>query len=297
MTDLDPQTIAQIFKEIINTLLSNLFSSISNNLYETLDNLAFVSTDILHDSIFTQLFGISPENGMLLIANSLLTGFVLYYLVQLLFSYFIFSEIQRPSQYIFRLLVFSILMNSSFFICEQFIQLNSHISLAIRELGESIYHKNICFSSLLQTLNDQISITENSVFNLFSINGVIKFFIYFSLINILFSYSLRYVMIKVFILISPFAFLSLINKNSVWFFQTWLKSFLALLFLQILIAIILLIIFSIDFSSNIFSKILYLGGLYAITKSNQFIKELMGGITTNVSQNLYQFKYMFRGLT
>ena len=103
-------------------------------------------------------------------------------------------------------------------------------------------------------------------------------------------------MIKVFILICPFAMLTLINKNTNWFFKTWVKSFISLLLLQVFISLILLIVFSINFSDNLFSKILYMGGLYALMKSNIIIKELLGGISTNFSQNLYQLKYLLGGL-
>ena len=119
-----------------------------------LDNITFISSDIINDSYFKDIFGFSAESGILLIANSLLTGFVLYYAINLIFSYILFSETQRPLQYIFRLIIFLILMNSSYFICEQILNLNSTLSLSIRELGESIYNKNISFSTLFDNLNN-----------------------------------------------------------------------------------------------------------------------------------------------
>ena len=293
MSEINSENLGQIIQETINNILSSLFSSINNNFYEILDNITFISSDIINDSYFKDIFGFSAESGILLIANSLLTGFVLYYAINLIFSYILFSETQRPLQYIFRLIIFLILMNSSYFICEQILNLNSTISLSIRELGESIYNKNISFSTLFDNLNNII--TTNNSFNLFSVDGLIKSFIYISLINILLSYSLRYIMIKVFILICPFAILTLINKNTNWFFKTWLKSFISLLLLQVFISLVLLIVFSINFSDGLFSKILYIGGLYALMKSNILIKELLGGISTNFSQNLYQLKYLFGG--
>ena len=56
----------------INTIFANLFSSIDNSLYEILDNLVFINSDILTDKYFNKIFGTSSNNGILLIGNSLL---------------------------------------------------------------------------------------------------------------------------------------------------------------------------------------------------------------------------------
>ena len=48
-------------------------------------------------------------------------------------------QIERPYQFIFKLLIFGIVMNCSYFICNQFIQINSFISDAIRTVGSNIF--------------------------------------------------------------------------------------------------------------------------------------------------------------
>ena len=54
----------------INTIFENLFSSIDNNLYSVLDDITFITSDILKDSFFEKIFGTSSTNGILLIANN-----------------------------------------------------------------------------------------------------------------------------------------------------------------------------------------------------------------------------------
>lgn len=294
MESVQDQNIAQIIKDTINSIFSDLFSSIDNSLYSILDDITFINNDIMSDKYFQNIFGTSSTSGILLIANSLLIGFILYYLVNLFISYYSFSEIQKPTQYIFRIIIFTILMNSSYFICEQLINLNSNISLAIRQIGEDIFEKEICFNSLIKELNNIISINGNS-FNIFSLDGIIKSFISIGLFNLVFNYSLRYIMLKVFILICPFAILSLINKNTIWIFKSWIRIILSLLFFQILISLILLIIFSIEYSDNIFSKLLYIGGIYSLIKANQFIREFIGGISTEINSNFSNLKLLFGG--
>lgn len=270
--------------ETINSIFETLFSSIDTTIYSVLDELTFIDKNILNNSIFQKIFGSTGNNGLLVIANSLLVGFSLYYAIRLIYSYYMNLQIERPYQFIFKLLIFGIVINCSYFICNQFIQINSFISDAIRTVGSNIFGHDISFSELINKLN-YLSIKENE-FNIFSFDGLIKSFISISLFNLIFSYSLRYIMVKVFILITPFAILSLINESTSWFFKTWLRTVLSLLFQQSLVAIILLIIFSFNFSSNnIISQLMCIGGIYALARANSYIRSLIGGISTDVSNN------------
>ena len=90
----------------------------------------------------------------------------------------------------------------------------------------------------------------------FSLNGLIKGFVSFGLFQLLFTYSLRYVLIKVWVLISPFAIMSLILNSTSWFFKTWLRSFLAFLFVQVFISFVLLIAFSVNYTDDLISKLM-----------------------------------------
>lgn len=270
--------------ETINSIFETLFSSIDTTIYSVLDELTFIDKNILNNSIFQKIFGSTGNNGLLVIANSLLVGFSLYYAIRLIYSYYMNLQIERPYQFIFKLLIFGIVMNCSYFICNHFIQINSFISDAIRTVGSNIFGHDISFSELINKLN-YLSIKENE-FNIFSFDGLIKSFISISLFNLIFSYSLRYIMVKVFILITPFAILSLINESTSWFFKTWLRTVLSLLFQQSLVAIILLIVFSFNFSSNnIISQLMCIGGIYALVRANSYIRSLIGGISTDVSNN------------
>lgn len=281
--------ITQIIINTINNIFNNLFSSIDNNLYSILDKLLFINEDILKDSFFEYLLGNSLSKSLLIICNSLLFGFSIYYCFRLLFSHFSYIEIEKPYEFIFKLIIFGILINFSYFLCEKILYINYLISSSICEIGKNLFGKEISFSSLLLDINSIIFIEEIS-FNIFCVDGLLKSFISLGLFNLIFSYSLRYIIIKVFILITPFAILTLINKSTSWFFKTWFRSLLSLLLLQSFVSLILLIIFSLNFNTNdLFSKFLYLGGIYALSKSNSYIKELIGGISTNVSANFNNF--------
>ena len=281
--------ISEIIIETINTIFESLFSSIDNSLYSVLDNITFISSDILNDKYFEKIFGTSTSNGIILIANSLLLAFILYFGIRFLFSHFTYSPVETPHQFIFKLLLFGTCMNFSYFLVEQFISIISSITISILNLGEDLFNKKICFSNLINIINSNMSIDKSSL-NIFSIDGLIKGTLTLSLLNLVFSYSLRYIMIKIFILLSPFAFISLSLESTSWFFKSWIRNLFSLLFIQIIVSLVLLILFSIDFSSgNLITKFIYIGGIYALIKSNSFVRDFVGGISTDIQSSLTNF--------
>ena len=285
----DTNNITQIITDTINTVLSNLFSSIDNNLYSLLDEITFINSDILNDKNFENIFGTSACDGILLIGNSLLLGIILYFAIRFLLSHFTYSQIERPHSFLLKLVICGICMNCSYFLLSFFLDIFSNITLAIRDLGENLFNKNICFSELILDVNNNMALNTSSI-DIFSLDGLIKGTISLSLLNLVFSYSFRYILIKVFVLISPFAILSNCLYSTSWFFKSWFKNLFSLLFIQIIVSLILLILFSMDYSSSeVFSKFIYIGGLYALIKANSFVREFIGGISTEFSQNVNKF--------
>ena len=100
-----------------------------------------------------------------------------------------------------------------------------------------------------------------------------------SMLNLLTVYSLRYIMVKIFVLLSPVAILSLSIERTSWVFRMWIKNLSSLLIIQIVVSIVLLILFSMDLTdSEVMTKFIYLGGIYALIRTNSFVKEfIMGG--------------------
>ena len=74
-------------------------------------------------------------------------------------------------------------------------------------------------------------------------------------------------MCKVLVLMSPFAFISLISNQFDGLFKGWLKEFCTLLCVQILVSIILVVGFSLDLaSSTIIAKFTYFAIILTIAK-------------------------------
>lgn len=283
------KNITQIIIETINTILQNLFSSIDNNLYEILDDIIFINPDIISDSFFEKILGTNSHNGIILICNSLLFGFILYYSIKYLFSHFNYNQIEKPSHFIFKIIIFGICINFSYFFIKEILSFTSNITLAIRGIGEDLFNKNICFSELILEINKSIGISFSSL-DVFSLDGIIKISLSSSLLSLVFTYAFRYIMVKIFILLTPVAFLSLILQNTSWFFKSWIRNLFSLLFIQIIVSLVLLILFSMDYSSgNLIIKFIYIGAIYALIKANSFSREFLGGVSTTISQNVNNF--------
>ena len=283
---MEQSNITQTIIDTINSIFDTLFQSIDSNLYSVLDSLAFVDNSIMDGKNFINIFGTSTTNGILLIANSFLLAILLYFSIRYLLSHFTYSQIERPQSFLIKLVLCGLCMNFSFFLIDDFLSIFSFFTSAICDLGSHLFWKTISFSELISVINSNISVVNNE-FNVFSLDGLIKSIMSVSLLNLVFSYSLRYVMIQVFIFLAPFAILSASLSSTSWFFTSWIKNFFSLLFIQIIIAIILLILFSMDYSSSdLLIKIIYIGGVYALIKANSFVREFIGGVSTVVSQSV-----------
>lgn len=210
-----------------------------------------------------------------------------------MFSNYTSAQVEKPYQFIFKLLIIGVCVNFSYFICEQILNINFLISGSIREVGEKMLGINISFEELIKEINKIISF--ETTLNIFSFDGMIKSFTSFGLFNLLFSYSLRYIMIKVFVILTPFMIITLLNTSTSWIFKSWIKSVISLLFVQSFISIILVIIFSMDFSANnTFTKLIYIGSIYALIKANSYTKQIIGGISTEISAGASSLKNIIK---
>lgn len=278
-----------ILSESLNQILNQIISSIDNKIYPLLDDIIFINKNITEDIYINKILGEGQNRGILLIVNTLFIMILIYYVIDILIKTNIYENRNYVFKIVFRITLAIILVNNSLFICNVIIDIFSNICLAIRNIGENIFDKNVCFTELINKINNLIYISEIDN-NIFSIEGILKSLTSISLINLMFSYSLRYVIIKILIIISPFAFMGVALEPFQWFCKRWVNILISAMCIQILVSIILLIIYTIDFNSDIFSKIIYIGGLYAIINANKFINEFIGGISMEVSNSILNLR-------
>ena len=279
--------IGAVIVDTINSLCQSLFSSIDNAIYPILDELVFVSPNITETSYLERIFGTNSNTGLLVLSNSLILSFILYYSIRRFVAFYAGNEVESPYIFLIKGVFITILMNFSLELCSSIISFTYEITNFITALGQNIFNKEISFSSLINILNSSFT----SDFNVFSLDGVLSGMLSISSFSLIISFALRYIMIKVLILSAPFAFLCLLNKSTTGFFKSWYRSLLSLLLVQVLIALILLLPYAImkDSSSEVLNKILIIGAINALLKSGQFIKEFMGGI--GISSNFQSRRF------
>ena len=282
---------SQIIIDTINELFTTLFSSLDKSLYSLLDKTVFVDSSIISDSFFNSIF--DSKYGLPFIANSMLIGFFIYYCSKLYLAPFSGNYVERPYQFLTKALIIAICISFSQFICKEILDITSILTDIFTSLGSSISGEEISFSTLI---SGSIYIDESSeIYNIFSFNGMLKAFCSFGLVNLLFSYSIRYILVKVLILLFPFALLTLTTSSTSWIFKSWYRTFFSLLFVQFFIILVLTLLFSLNVKSNdLFSQISYISTIFILSKCNYYIKEIIGGISTDIGTNLLNFKNLFK---
>ena len=263
-----------------------------NNLYSLLDETVFIQSDSIFTDKFNLLFS-SDKFNLLILANLLLTGIVLYHIGKIIVSIYTGIETQFPYLYAIKAAIYGILLNTSLFICQQIINFNSLITEYLSELGKYLFDIDMTFVSLYNSINNIVSEVDN--FELFSIDGIIHCMISFGFITLLITYILRFILLKLLILSSPFTFLCLLEDNLKPYFFNWLKYFIILLLTQNIIILVLYIPNILDNSNEIYFKILIVGVIYTLYQLNSYIRELLGGfgIGNNINLGLSNIKSMF----
>ena len=275
-------------------MLANLLSSINTNVTEFLDRLIFINSDVTLNLI--NVLGKNSYSGINLICNSLIYGFLLYYAFSYLLSHLTFAQIESPHQFIFKLILCVFALNASLVLCSGLIFIFSYVSNMIRELGNYLLGVDVSFTGLISNVIPKDYFISNS-FSLFNFDGILKASISFGFLSLTISYSIRYILIKTLVILAPFAILSLCSSKTNWFFKSWFKSLLSMLFLQVFVAIILLVCFIVENNgvASLPSQIIHLGMIYTLFKANSFVKEFIGGFGTDVSLNASSLSSFFRG--
>ena len=162
------------------------------------------------------------------------------------------------------------------------ISVNNIITKEILNLTQTFFNQRVTFENILIKINETLYV-QGEGFNVMSFDGIIKIYLVFGIINLIFEYSLRYVMIKIMFILSPIFVAFKTNRKTEYLYNNWAKGMFGLLFMQNIIAIILVISTRFITSPLIpINKIIYIGMIYALIKVNVFIKEIFGGVSIEV---------------
>ena len=284
--------IGSVIIDTINTLCQSLFSSVEEAVFPLLDKLVFIREDIATTHYLERIIGTDTNTGLLVLANALLFAFIIYYSARLIMSPYSGQPVESPYQFFIKSIFIAIFMNCSLSICITIVSATSDITDFVSSLSNNIFKTSATFSSLIEMID-----SSKANFNVFSINGILSGVLSMSSLSLIISFALRYIMVKVLILLSPFAILCLLNHTTTGLFKSWYKCFLTLLILQILISLIMLLPYAIikETTESPMRELLLVGTIMALLKANGYVKEIMGGlgISNNFQTGIGGIKSMF----
>ena len=274
----------------IQTMTNQIFTSIDKALIDVLDRLVYVDESLLRENTIF-IFTSKIEMTMRVIAESLLFGYVLYYITRYLLSRITAhnrEDLENPAVFFVKMVFVSIAIIYSTDLCKLIVEINNNITI---DFGNNLTSGGLLptFSRFLHTVNYTLLGGQESI-NIFSIDGIFKGFVSFGTLNMTVSFALRYILIKVLIIISPIMFVSKVFSKTEKIFNMWIKAFVSLLLIQHLIAILLVLAgyLKIHYLST-FNKIAYIGIIYALSKSFYIFEKIFGAIAPDV-QVSFPFK-------
>ena len=282
---MDYSNLVSLVNNTLSSLLDDLLLSVDSNVFSLLDKLVFLDGSILHDQYFNSFF--TNNFSIISLSRSFLYGLLIYYAISKLFSYITSSNYQKTSSFLFRLFLSAIFIHFSPNICEYILDFFGLSTEILRSIGNSLFSVKISFSLFYEKAS---SLLLNGKTIFWSFDGIIRSFMSVGFISLLLTYSVRYVFVRILILMAPFAFLSFSLEQSTWIFKIWLKNFIGQLFVQLFICIILIILFSFQKGEPTLTKLLYMAILTCLIKANSFVKDFTSGFTSDITSSFNQFK-------
>jgi hypothetical protein len=263
--------IALVVFEVVNNFFDKTVVSITNDFMPILDEIVFLSPQSIGFNNEGNITGNMSRFAdiLLIIANSLIVGALIYYGIRSIFSYFLSVETDNPWRVIIRIIILGILMNAAYFICYQAIYIISEITDIIRhQIGYDI----LSFENLNEIINGLINPIESSEeMDYLTVEGMISIFVHIGTFILGIMYAVRYIVLKVITLLSPIAFIFFMNISTEHIFKIWAKIFIFLTATQIIVAIVLGIPYIIATDYGLFNKIIICGIIVVLYRLNVFI--------------------------
>ena len=270
----------------LNYLLEKVFKSIEGEIFKTLDKLTIIGPEILKEEPLKNIVFENKVNGLVIIANTLILFFVIYYVFKQLIGIYNGNKIESIYVFIIRIIIVCIIVNFSYYICEEILNIFGILGESIDTYASDLINRRVTF----ENLKDSIINIENIInTDLVSLDGIIKGIISFGSVSILISFSVRYVTVIFLIIISPLAFVCLSSNLTSGIFNMWVKMLIVNLTVQIGIKLLIFIPLAYKNQNDIIYKIILVGTISLIYKFNIFIKELLARISNeNNVKNIFK---------
>ena len=255
----------------LNTVSEKLFKSIEGEVFTQIDKLVNITPKIFEEEPLKNIFFQDKINSLIIIANSLILFYVIYFIISKIIS--VYNGNKSDSIYVFviKLIIVGVLVNSSYYICKEIINLNGLFTNCIDTFMEDVTGKTVSFENLKENV---LKIEDLLSSDMLSLDGIIKGVISFGSISILINFAIRYVTIIFLVIISPFAFTSLSSELTIGIFKTWIKTLIVTLMTQVVVKFVIIIPMLYKDVNSMMYKVILVGSIYIIYKINNFTKEI-----------------------
>lgn len=267
----------------INVVAETIYRSIEDQVFKVLDELLIIKVDILKQEPIKNIFVENKSNGIILMAGCFVTFFLTYFAFTKIISMYNGKEIENTWAFILRIIICTIAMSSSLYLCEQVLNINEMLTNIVLSVGKDVTNKQICFESLKETITN---LEKHMSSSFLSIDGMIKGLISYGSITLVLNFSIRYVTIIFLILISPIAFMLAIHDITFGVFKSWGKLLISNLLMQQVVLFLLVIPLSFKERDTIIFKIVIVGTIYILYRLNNLTRELFNNFYSQTSKSL-----------
>lgn len=259
----------------ISILSEKLFKSVEGQVYNILDDIILIGPDILKSEPLNKIFFPNDINWVILIANSLTIFYSVYYILSRILSMYNGSSVESVYNFILKLVIVLLLVNNSYYICEEILNFNEIVSETIDEAIYDLLGKEATFKNLKEEV---ISLQEFVESDALSLEGIIKSILSFFSVSLLITFSIRYVTVILLIILSPLALVCLTSNITRGITKSFGKILFINLVFQLFIKLLLVIPMLYSDKDNTIYKIILIGSMYMIYRLNNFVRELLSQI-------------------
>lgn len=254
----------------INVLSEKLISSIESQVYDVLDDIISIGPEILKSEPLKYIFFPNKINGIILIANSLILFYVCYYIFTRIICMYNGNTVENVNKFILKMIIVVLLVNSSYYICEEILNINKIFSESIDKFSYDIIGEEVNFKSFKKEILSLKDVVENDTL---TIDGIIKSMVALGSMSVLVTFAIRYVTIIFLLLVSPFAIVCFFSNVTRGISKTWGKLLFVNLIIQIFVKLFLVIPLAYKDKNDMVYKVVLLGSMYILYKINNFVRE------------------------
>ena len=143
---------AQNLINSLNSVSEKLFKSIEGQVYEEIDKIVNITPNIFKDEPLKNIFFQDKVNILIVIANALILFYIIYFTFSKMISVYNGNRCQNIYIFVIRLVLVTFLVNSSYLITKEVININYVFTDSIDKALEQIAGTSIDFQNLKENI-------------------------------------------------------------------------------------------------------------------------------------------------